>query len=39
MEAIGDYYVTNDKFLDAWQCPMGADFAQFVGEMCTMFAI
>ena len=44
MEAIGDWYVTNDKILDAWHCPLGVDFAQAVGEMGTsrlhaMFAI
>jgi hypothetical protein len=43
-EAIGDYYVTNDKILDAWHCPLGADFANAVAEMGTsrhhaMFAI
>ena len=35
MEAIGDYYVNNDKILDAWHCPLGVDFAQAVGEMGT----
>ena len=35
MEEIGDYYVTNDKILDAWHCPLGVDFGQAVGEMGT----
>jgi hypothetical protein len=44
MEAIDDWYVINDKILDALHCPLGADVAQAVGEMGTsrlhaMFAI
>jgi hypothetical protein len=33
MEAIGNYYVTNDKVLDAWRFPLGVDFAHAVGEV------
>jgi len=44
MEAIGDYYVTSNKILDIWHCPLGVEFPQTVGEMGTsrlhaMFAI
>jgi len=44
MEAIGDYFIGNDKILDAWHSPLGVGFAQAVGEMGTrlllaMFAI
>jgi hypothetical protein len=35
MKSVGDYYVTNDKILDAWRCPLGVDFAHAVGEMGT----
>jgi hypothetical protein len=35
MEAIGDQYVTNDKILGAWICPLSVDFAHTVGEMGT----
>jgi hypothetical protein len=41
MEAIGDWYVTNDNILDAWHCPLDADFADAEGTSrhCAVFAI
>jgi len=33
MEAIGDYYITCDKILDAFHCPLGVHFAHTVGEV------
>jgi hypothetical protein len=33
MEATGDYYVTNDKTVESWHCPLDVDFAHAIGEM------
>jgi hypothetical protein len=35
MEATGVLYVTNDKILDTWHCPLGVDFAHAVDEIVT----